>query len=55
MVFSECTEAITLSMIQLETILPEECAFIVDFSYNVWTKIRSLAGSLADGVLADAI
>ena len=33
---------------------PEECAFI-DFSCTVWTKMRSLAGSLADGVLADNI
>ena len=33
---------------------PEECAFI-DFSCTVWTKMRSLAGSLVDGVLADSI
>ena len=46
---------ITTSLIPLETILPEECAFIIDFSCLVWTKMRSLAGSLADGVLADAI
>ena len=41
--------------IPLDTILPEICAFMIGFSYTVWTKMRSLAGSLADGVLADAI
>ena len=43
------------SLIILEIILPEERAFIIGFSCTVWTKMRSLAGSLADGVLADAI
>ena len=43
------------SLIQLDNILPEICAFIIGFSCTVWTKMRSLAGSLADGVLADAI
>ena len=38
----------------LDTILPEN-AFIIGFSCTVWTKMRSLAGSLADSVLADAI
>ena len=37
-VFSECTEAITTSLIPLDTILPEICAFIIGFSCNVWTK-----------------
>ena len=50
-VFSECTEAITTSPIPLDTILPEKCGF----SCTVWTKMKSLAGSLADGVLVDAI
>ena len=54
-VFSECTEAITTSLVPLEIILPEKCAFIIGFSYNVWTTMRSLDGSLADDVLADAI
>ena len=53
--FSECTEANATSLIPLDTILPEICAFIIGFSYTVWTKMRSLAGSLDDGVLADAI
>ena len=54
-VFSECTEAIAISLIPLDIILPEICAFIIGFSYTVWTKMRSLYCSLADGVLADAI
>ena len=54
-VFSEYTEAYAPSHIPLDTILPEICAFIISFSHTVWTKIRSLAGSLAYGVLADAI
>ena len=54
-VFSECTEAIATSLIPLDTILPEICALIVGFSCTVWIKMSSLAGSLADGVLADAI
>ena len=53
-VFSECTEANATSLIPLDTILPEICAFIIGFSCTVWTKMRSLADSLADGVLADA-
>ena len=43
------------SLIPLDTILPEIYAFIIGFSCTVWTKMRSLAGSLADGVLAGAI
>ena len=35
MVFSECTEAIATSLIPLETILPEKCAFIIGFSCTV--------------------
>ena len=38
-IFSECTEAI---IIPLETILPEECAFIIGFSCTVRTKLKSL-------------
>ena len=53
--FLEYTEAIATSRIPLDTILHEKCAFIIGFSCTVWTKRRSLAGSLADGVLADAI
>ena len=40
--FSVYTAAITTSLIPLETIFPEECAFIVGCSYTVWTKMRSL-------------
>ena len=54
-VFSVCTEAIATSLIPLDTILPDVCAFIIGISCTVWTKMRSLAGSLADGVLTDAI
>ena len=54
-VFSEYTEGNATSLYQLDTILLEICAFIIGFSYTVWTIMRSLAGSLADGVLADAI
>ena len=43
---------ITTSLIPLDTILPEICAFI--FGFSCGTKIGSLAGS-ADSVLADAI
>ena len=43
------------SLIPLDTILPDKYAFIIGFSCTVWTEMRSLAGSLADGVLADAI
>ena len=41
---------ITTSLIPLETILPEEYALIIGFSFTVWTKMRSFAGSLADDV-----
>ena len=50
--FSEYTKVITTSLIPLVTILPEECAFIIGFSSSLWTKMRSLDDSLADGVLA---
>ena len=53
--FHEYTEANTTSFMPLDTILPEICAFITGFSFTVWTIVWSLAGSLADGVLADAI
>ena len=43
------------SFIPLDVILPENCPFIIGFSYTAWTKMRSLAGSLADSVLLDAI
>ena len=46
---------IATSFVPLDIILPEICAFIIGFSSTVYTKMRSLAGSLADGVLADAI
>ena len=49
------TEMIATSLIPLDIILPEICAFILGFSPTVWDKMRSLACSLADGVLADAI
>ena len=54
-VFSECTEMITISLIPLETILPEKCAFIIGSSCTVWTKMRSLSCSLADGMLTDTV
>ena len=41
-VFSEYTEAITTSLIPIDAILPEECAFIIGFSCTVWTKMTSL-------------
>ena len=37
-VFSEYTEAVTTSLIQLDIILPEICAFIIGFSCTLWTK-----------------
>ena len=54
-VFSECTEAITTSLIPLDIILPEICAFILGFRCTVWDKMNSLACSLADGVPVDSI
>ena len=47
-VFSEYTEVITASLIPLET---ENCAFIIGCSCTVWTKMRSLAGSLNNGYI----
>ena len=41
-VFSECTEAIATSLIPLVTNIPEICAFIIGFSFTVWTKVRPL-------------
>ena len=40
LVFSEYTEANTTSLIPLDTILPEIFAFIIGFSFTVWTKMR---------------
>ena len=37
-VFSECTEAITTSLMPLDTILPEICAFIIGFICTMWIK-----------------
>ena len=54
-VFSNYTEVVATSIIPLDIILPEICAFIIAFSCTVWTKTTSLSCSLADGVLADAI
>ena len=39
--FSECTEAVATSLI-LVTNFPEICAFIIGFSFTVWTKMRPL-------------
>ena len=36
--FSECTEAVATSLIPLVTNFPEIFAFIIGFSYTVWTK-----------------
>ena len=52
LVFSDFTEAIATSLIPLDTILHVICAFIIGFSCPVWTKMKSLVSSLADGVLA---
>ena len=54
-VFSKYTEAVATSLMPLDIVLPEICAFIIGFSCTVWTQMMSLAYSLADGVLADAI
>ena len=54
-VFSDYTEVIATSLILLDIILPEICAFIIGFSCTVWTKTMSLACSLADGMLVVAI
>ena len=35
-VFSECTETIATSLV---TNFPEICAFIIGFSFTVWTKL----------------
>ena len=37
-VFSECTEAVTTSLIPLVTNFPDICAFIIGFSFTLWTK-----------------
>ena len=45
-VFSEFTEAVTTSLIQLDEI----CAFVIGFSLIVCTKIWYFVGLLADDV-----
>ena len=37
-VFSLCTEAVATSLIPLVTNYPGICAFIIGFSFTVWTK-----------------
>ena len=54
-VFLECTEVNATSLIPLDTVLSEKCAFIIVCSCTVWTKMWSLSGSLVNGVLADTI
>ena len=39
-VFSEYTEVNATSLISLDTILTEICAFIFGFSFTVWTNMR---------------
>ena len=41
-IFSEYTEAVTTSLIPIDAILPEICAFIVGFSCTVWAKMSTL-------------
>ena len=41
-VFSKYTEAIAISLIPLVNNFPEICAFIIGFSFTVWTKMRLL-------------
>ena len=48
------TEANATSLVPLVANFPEICAFIIGFSFTAWTK-KAFAGSLTDGVLADAI
>ena len=37
-VFSECTEEVATSLIPHSYQFPEICAFIIGFSFTVWTK-----------------
>ena len=37
-VFSECTEAVATSLYHIVINFPEICAFIIGFSFTVWTK-----------------
>ena len=37
-VFSGCTEAVAALLVPLVTNFPEICAFIIGFSFTVWTK-----------------
>ena len=41
-VFSECTETIATSHKPLDTNFSDICAFIIGFSFTVWTKMRPL-------------
>ena len=42
-VYSECTEVSATSLVPLVIInFPEICAFMIDFSFTVWTKMRPL-------------
>ena len=41
-VFSEDTETNAMSLIPLDTNFPEISAFIIGFSFTVWTKMRPL-------------
>ena len=41
-VFSEDTETNAMSLIPLDTNFPEIFAFIIGFSFTVWTKMRPL-------------
>ena len=41
-VFSECIVAIATSLIPLVTDFPEICAFMIGFSFTLWTKMRPL-------------
>ena len=54
-VLYECTEGIVTSLITLDIILSDICAYIIGFSCTVWTKMRSFAYPLADGVVHAAI
>ena len=36
--FLDCTEAVASSLITLVTNFPEICAFIIGFSFTVWTE-----------------
>ena len=54
-VFSMYTEANATSLIPLLPLFLRNVLLSLVISYTVWTKMRCLAGSLVDDVLADAI